>query len=297
MALLIPPLGVLAGILAPVPLIFVYLQRGMPVGVVLMALVFVVLYSLMGPGQAVLFFAEYAVMAAVMAETVKAGFSLDRCILFSALTSSVLSLLLLSVIFGTQEKSLTDFFQEQVETHFHQSMESLKEAGQAPADLNAMTEFVESTSRTFASAYPAFVIVGSLMTAVVNFFLVRTIWGRLYGPTVFPQGKFSEWILSEQWIWPLILSGAAVFLLTGEAKTLGLNAFLVMLWLYFLHGLAIAAFIMEAKKLPWFLWVVFFIFTLIQPMLIGLIVGLGVFDIWVDFRKLRKQPKIENDSE
>ncbi len=294
---LIPPLGILAGILAPAPLLFVYLQRGMQVGVILMVLVFAALYTLMGPGQAILFFAEYAVMAAVMAETIKAGFSMDRCVLFSTLASSMLSILLLVMLYGSQEKSVTDFFQEQIESHFHQSMETLKETGQAPADMNAMTEFVEGTSRTFASAYPAFIVVGSMMTAVINFFLVRLAWRRLYGETVFPQGKFSQWVLDEQWIWPLILSGAFVFLLSGEAKTLGLNLFLVMLWVYFLHGMAIAIHIMEAKNLPRFLWALFFLLTLIQPMLIGLIAGLGVFDIWVDFRKLRKKPAAEDEPE
>ena len=182
---------------------------------------------------------------------------MDRCILFSTLASAILSILLLLALHGSQDKSLTDFFQEQIENHFHQSMETLKETGQNPADLNAMTEFVEGASRTFASAYPAFVLVGSMMTAVLNFFLVRAIWTRLHGQTLFPRRRFSEWVLSEQWVWPLILSGAAVFILSGEAKTLGLNLFLVVLWIYFLHGMAIAIHIMEAKNLPKVIWVVF----------------------------------------
>jgi len=52
---LVPALSVLIGVLIPVPLIFVYIHFGRRPGLVLLALIFVVLFTLMGPRQALYF--------------------------------------------------------------------------------------------------------------------------------------------------------------------------------------------------------------------------------------------------
>ena len=61
-----PPLGALVGVLSPFPLVFIYLQRGKQAAAVLMVLIFGVLWFLIGEKQALLFMAEYAVMALVL---------------------------------------------------------------------------------------------------------------------------------------------------------------------------------------------------------------------------------------
>ena len=65
-----PPLGALIGVLSPFPLVFIYLQRGRRVGIALMALVFVVVLLLVGAYQAMLFLAEYALMALLLGEMI-----------------------------------------------------------------------------------------------------------------------------------------------------------------------------------------------------------------------------------
>ena len=105
----VPTLFVIIGVLIPVPLILVYVHLGRRPGITLLALVFVVLFTLLGPRQAVLFFTEYAVLAGVMAETIRYRLSFDKCILFSTLVSAVLSITLLSFIFVDRESTLMEF--------------------------------------------------------------------------------------------------------------------------------------------------------------------------------------------
>ena len=45
--------------------------------------------------------------------------------------------------------------------------------------------------------------------------------------------------------------------------------------------------VLKARKVPIFLWLFLFIIIFAQPLFIGLIAGMGVFDIWADFRKIR----------
>lgn len=286
---LIPAVGNLAGIFSPALLIFVFLQRGKIVGLVLIALVFLVILILMGAAQSLLFFAEYGVMAVIMGESIRHQLSLDKCIFFSSLGSAVLSILLLFVLFTDRETSLTDYFQQQIQKHFQQSLETLESVGENQAELDTLRQFVDKSSRTFAAAYPAFILVGSLITAAVNFFLVRGVWTRLYGQTLFVPGTFTQWVLADYWVWLLIPSAASLFLGGGFLGTLGMNIFIVMVVIYFFQGLAITLHIVETRKIPIFFRVLILFLILIQPVLMGIVVGLGVFDIWIDFRKVRTQ--------
>ena len=78
-----------------------------------------------------------------------------------------------------------------------------------------------------------------------------------------------------------------MFLGQGMMADAGLNMFLAMLCIYIAQGLSIIVYFLKVRKVPTFFWFVLFILIFVQPLLIGLVAGLGVFDIWADFRKLR----------
>lgn len=254
-----------------------------------MGLVFAVLFATLGAGQALLFVAEYVVMATIMAETIKAQLTMDKCIFLSALGSMTLATFLMFVLFADRENSLTDFFQAQIMQHFDQSMETFKSMGEKQVDLDAMKEFFEQSSRTFASAYPAFIMVGSLITATVNYFLVRMVWMKFYGDTLFRKEKLSELVLPDFLIWGLILSAGSLFFIETPVGMVGMNLFAMAMLVYLFQGLAILVHILESKGVPKFLWGLVFFIIIIQPILMGLLIGLGIFDIWVDFRKIKQK--------
>ena len=288
-----PPLGALIGVLSPFPLVFIYLQRGRQVGMALIALVFVVLLLLVGANQAMLFLAEYALMALLLGEMIRIKLPCDRCIAISALASGLVSIVLLLVLFGDQNTSVKEFFEQQFRAHFSQSMEAFESVGENKAEVVDMKAFAERTAEGFAASYPAFLLIGSLIGSAANYALVRIAWTRLYGPGLFSGGAFSEWLCSENLIWGFILSAAALFLGQGMVADAGLNVFLVVLVIYFTQGLSIVVYFLKARNVQVFFWFVLFILIFVQPLLIGLVAGLGVFDIWADFRKLRKASYIQ----
>ena len=285
--LVFPPLGALIGILSPFPLVFIYLQRGRQVGIALVALVFAVLLVLVGSSQAMLFLAEYALMALVLGESIRIQLPGDRCIVGSALVSGIVSMILLATLLGDQDTSIREFFEKQVRAHFSQSIEAFNSMGEDKAEVEEMKKFAERAAEGFATAYPAFLLIGSLVGAAANYALIRIVWLRLYGPGLFSERTFSEWVCPENLIWGFILSGAALFLGQGVISDAGLNVFLIMLGIYFAQGLSIVVHFLKVRNVPTFFWFVLFILIFVQPLLIGLVAGLGVFDIWADFRKLR----------
>ena len=294
-AMLVPQLGVMIGVLIPVPLIFMYVQLGRRPGVVLLALVFGVMFTLMGPKQAVLFFTEYAVLAGVMAETIRFRLPFDKCILFSALLSASLSIILLFFIFTDRESSLTEFFQQQIDGHFKQSMEALKEMGDKPENLKAMQEFADKTSDALAQSYPSFIIIGTFITAVINYYAARFLWGRIYGSDLFHPARFSGWSVPDQTVWVFIGSGALLFSADGILGAVGMNLFFLVSVVYFFQGLSILIYFLESRNVPVFFWILIFFVIAFQPLLVGAAIGLGVFDIWMDMRKIRKTQDQNSD--
>ena len=282
-----PPLGALVALLSPFPLIFIFLQRGTQVALGLMTLIFGGLWFLVGQNQALLFMAEYAVMALVLGEMIQARYPGDWCIGASSLVSAVVSILLLVALLGNQETTVQDFFEKQIRAHFVQSIETFESVEENKVEIAEMKAFVDKTVGGFASAYPAFVFVGSLISGIANYSLLRIVWDRIYSPGLFSEGTFAEWVCPENIIWGFIAASAGWFLGQGIIADVGLNLFIVIIVIYFAQGMSIVVHFLKARKVPIFLWVFLFIVIFVQPIFIGLIAGMGIFDIWADFRKIR----------
>jgi large subunit ribosomal protein L9 len=226
-------------------------------------------------------------MALVMGEMIRARFPGDWCIGAASLISGVVSILLLVALLGDQDTTVKEFFEKQIRAHFQQSLETFETTGENKAEVADIKAFVEKTVSGFASTYPAFVLIGSLVSAMVNYGLLRIVWRRFYGPGLFSERTFAEWVCPENLVWGFIASSAALFLGQGMVADVGLNIFVVMLIIYFAQGMSVVIHFLKARKVPVFLWVALFILIFAQPLFIGLVAGIGVFDIWVDFRKIR----------
>ena len=284
---LVPALSVLIGVLIPVPLIFVYINFGRRPGLVLLALIFVVLFTLMGPRQATLFLTEYAVLAGVMAEAIRFRLSFDKCILFSALFSAALSIVLLLFVFADREATLLEFFQKQIDGHFTQSIEALKTMGDKSEEIKVLQDFAGKASGSLAQAYPSFIALGTLITALVNYYATRFLWRRIDSYDMFHHARFSGWVVPDQVIWILIGSSAVFLLADNVLGAIGINLLLMTLVAYFFQGLAITIYFLESRNVPVFFWVLIFFVILLQPLLVGASIGLGIFDTWMDLRKVR----------
>jgi len=291
----VPPLLIMTGVLIPVPLIFLYVQLGRRPGVILLALAFASLFLLMGPKQAVLFFTEYAVLAGVMAETIRFRLPFDKCILLSTLVSAALSIVLLFFILIDRDSTFIEFFQEQIKGYFKQSIEAFKAIGDNPEDLKVMQEFAANASDLLAKSYPSLIVIGTFITAVINYYATRFLWGRIYSLDLFHPARFSRWMIPEQTVWVFIGSGVLSFLVDNIIGAIAMNLLLIALIAYFFQGLAILIYFLESRNVPVFFWILIFFVIVFQPLLIGAGIGLGVFDTWMDLRKIRFNREQEFD--
>ncbi|MCH8208281.1 MAG: DUF2232 domain-containing protein [Nitrospinae bacterium] len=294
--LIVPPVGLVASIVLPTPIVLIFLSHGRQAGLIAAALLFFIFYGLSGSTQVLVLLGEFTVMAFLLAETIKGQFSFEKCILISAIGSALVSLSLMFSLYGGGDKSLTVLFQEKFKKSVEVSLKSLKGTGEEMSGPDNLEEIIEETSKKLARSYPALIAVGSLFTAMINYFFILWIWPRFYGSALVFSGEFSEWSLPDYFVWPFILSAVGAFFTGDAVQVVGMNLFILLLMIYFLQGIAIVHHFLQTKKVPVVFRVIAFILIFTQPVFIGLAIGMGVFDLWVDFRKIRAKSSEMDES-
>ena len=74
-------------------------------------------------------------------------------------------------------------------------------------------------------------------------------------------------------------------------KLLGFNGLLILLTIYFFQGIAIVSYYFEKKRFPRALRVFLYSLIALQQMILLIVIGLGFFDMWLNFRKLGVKKK------
>jgi uncharacterized protein YybS (DUF2232 family) len=98
-----------------------------------------------------------------------------------------------------------------------------------------------------------------------------------------------EWKAPEPLVWGLIACGFVLFFSgVGLPGAIALNLLLVIGACYFGQGLAVIAYFFNKNNVPRFLRGLTYILIIFQQIFTLLVIGLGLFDLWGDFRRLSK---------
>ncbi len=292
LALVIPQLGVLAEMLTPLPLILIYLQRGKVMGLLSVLVVFFMLLGLVGAPEAIIFFIEYAVMAIVMAETIRLRFEFEKTVFYGALASSVLSIAFMFIMITGNEGTPGKFLEKQFHDEIEKYIEKLEKANESPNVIDELRDYRDKVSQVLAKALPGLIAVGSLLVALMNYLLFKGIWSRFYSSDDVNSVNLTQWNIPDSWVWVFILAAGSFFIGVPAIETVALNFLIIFSAFYFIQGVSVSISFLRSKGIHKALWVLFFIIVLTQPLFIIMIIGLGLFDIWGDFRKVR--PSIPN---
>jgi uncharacterized protein YybS (DUF2232 family) len=132
----------------------------------------------------------------------------------------------------------------------------------------------------------AFVAIGLVVLANVLLLCRRFPDRRAQWLSV---ANLREWNGPEQMVWGLIVCGFVLLIPGLEGLRLfGANILLVIAAFYFAQGLSIIAYFFHKNNVPRFLRAVTYVLIAFEQIFTLLVVGLGLFDLWGDFRRLKK---------
>lgn len=127
---------------------------------------------------------------------------------------------------------------------------------------------------------PALVVLSGALMVIANLVLLRR-WTNFSRDV-----DLRLWRTPDVLIWALVAAGFAMFLPVYPAALAARNVFIVLLGCYFCQGLAIVSYFWERLRLPYGVRVAGYLLIAVQHVVAGIVLALGVFDLWGDFRRL-----------
>lgn len=142
-------------------------------------------------------------------------------------------------------------------------------------------------------------VVPLIMPAMLGSVVLFTIWVTMVsGNTVLqrlmgtmPWPPYRLWQLPDNLIWLFIAVTVMALLPLGGLQIIALNGLLLLAMIYCFQGLAIAVFYMDKWKMPIFIRAFFYVFLILQSFGTAIFFLLGLIDIWLDLRRLKKKPQ------
>jgi hypothetical protein len=170
---------------------------------------------------------------------------------------------------------------EQVEVAFTLALEASVAAGADARLGDAFRGEQDTLVRTVVLLLPALVTVAGGLILCINLAAARRI------APVFHSFHLRYWKAPEPMIWVLIGTGFAMFAPWEPVSVVCANLFIVAVGCYFLQGLAIVAYYLERYRLPTSLRIGTYGLIALQQILAAVVLALGIFDLWGDFRRLQ----------
>lgn len=177
---------------------------------------------------------------------------------------------------------------------FAGAVDMYRDLGMSADQLAELEGQRDQLTHTVLRFLPALVVVGASTLWLANLRISArwAAWPQLHA--------LSRWRTPEWVVWLLIVSGFALFVPHGSVAVVAANLFAVVIAGYFGQGLAIVSYYFQRFSLPRGLRIATYLVIALQQVAAGLVVALGVFDLWGDFRQLTARPAdaaVGSDSE
>jgi uncharacterized protein YybS (DUF2232 family) len=281
--------AVAVNLLTPLPAAFVGMRVGATSALAAVGLT-ALLILLSGDLTTVgMYLVQFGIPGVLLPWLLNRGMAWDKSaaiVLWAMVAASICGLLVVSVSAGQSPLVMADQLIGSEIAQTTTLMQDMFSDADLPADQRKeVGRAIEGMATFLQKAYPGIAItVSGVMTLGLIFLLSLLARGRY----VVPGSPFDTWKSPEQLVWVLIVSGFLVFLADGFASTFALNLLVILLPVYFLQGLAVIDCFFRRKAFAPIVRVVgYLLVTLINPLPM-VVTGIGVFDLWADFRKPRE---------
>jgi uncharacterized protein YybS (DUF2232 family) len=281
--------AIIVNLFTPLPAAFVGMRCGSNYGAYTVAATLLLVLLTGDQTQAMMYLVQFGLPGALLPWFLTRGLAWDKTVLavvWLMVAASICGLVIYSFSIGESPLALTNNLIDKEIAQTSQIMQEMFAGADLPADQkNEVAQATESMANFLGKAYPGIVItVSSLMT--LGLVLLLSLMSR--GRYVIPGPEFQAWKAPEQLVWLLILAGFVVTFGEGFVATFALNLLVILLPIYFMQGLAVIDCFFRRKAFsPIVRTIGYLLVTLINPLPM-VVTGIGVFDLWADFRKPRE---------
>jgi uncharacterized protein YybS (DUF2232 family) len=289
-ASLIPMLGAFFFILTPLPIIYYYSKtgriQGLAIFIISLFLVATVL-TFSGSAANLPYLIITGFLGLFLSEIFRRKYSIERTVLYPVTAILILwcSFIVLQSLSAGQEP--WRLVEDYIGRNIQESIQFYAQLDLPAEQIDLLKDNFKEITSFFANIFPALVLVSVSFMVWLNILAAREIFQRtgMWRPDF---GDLSRWRAPEGLIWLLIAAGGSLLVPVSLVRIVSLNLVIVCLFAYLLQGLSIISFLFKTRNVHRSFRILCYCLIFAQQYIILLIAAVGVFDLWVDFRKFIK---------
>lgn len=287
----VPFLGPFFSLLTPLPFLYYSVKLGSRQGVKLAALTVLTVglaAKLAGIAQIFLFAAEFAILGLFLAELFRRNLSIAQTVFLATAFMLVLAMVFVSLVALSSGKGPVEMILGYLQSHLQATLQSYGQMGVSPEKTAQIEAYGKAVMDLISRIYPSLMILGTGFVVWINVMIGRAVlrMRKLNYPAF--EG-LERWRAPDSLVWVVIVTGFALFLSSGVIKLLAINTLIVMMAVYVFHGLSILLFFFAKYRVPVWVRICVYFFIVVQQVFLAILALAGLFDQWVDFRKIHKR--------
>jgi len=291
-----PLIGPFFSLIMPLPFLFYIsklgLKEGLKAGFITL-LIMGLFGKLVGQPYLILFCLEFGIVGLIISELFKRRLSIGATILWGTVSMLFMGVVFLFLIGMSKGQGPVDMILGYLQSNLSKTVGIYTESGLEQEKIEQIKQALDLLSKLIARIYPALIIIGTGLVVWINVILSKPLFriGRLDYPVF---GEADKWCAPEFMVWGLIGAGFALFLPATGISFVAENLLVVLSVIYVFHGLSIIMFFFNKHGIPRWARVGIYVLIVLQQIFLILLAIVGLFDQWVDFRRIHK--KIDPES-
>lgn len=167
-------------------------------------------------------------------------------------------------------------------------IKALEAGGNSPEDIEQFKKLGQLYIEQVKKEYLAILVVTSGLVTWLNVVLSKPIF--LSRGIKYPDlGRGDSWRAPERLIWIVIAAGFSWLFSIKSLEFAAINALSILKAIYTFHGLSILLFFFKKYNVPKLTRVFTYLLIIFQPLLQFTLAVTGLFDQWIDFRKIHSK--------
>jgi len=280
------PSGAMLNLLTPIAAVYLGMRFGPSAAAVVVAVVSLLLLQLAPINSLAAYVGLFGSGSLMLPVLLRRRLPWDRAVFYTALGATAVMLAMAAAAVIASGTDLNAVIDKLVRAEVDQALQVYRSAGLSGSQLQQMQKLVEQIGhfiqQTFYGLFLAGVLAIQLLSLLFLHWLNKGHY-QIYGT------PFARWRLPVYLIWVLIAAGFSLLVPLPPLSLVGRNLLAALLPLYFLQGLAVVSSFLLRKKYPPALKGLIYLLVFILNPLPLIITGVGVFDLWIDFRRPRKK--------
>jgi len=286
-----PVIGPFFSLIIPLPFIFYIsklgLREGLKIGFITLLIVGL-LGILLGQPFLFLLCLEFGIIGLIISGLFKRQVHIGAAVFWGTAYTLFMGAIFLFLVGLSKGEGPVDMILGYFQSNLTRTVDIYKEMGLDKEKLDQIKQAVDLLSKVITRIYPAIIIIGTGIVIWINIVLSKPLFrkGSLPCPDL---GETDRWHAPEFMVWGVIGAGFALFLQGTGIKFVAENVLSVLSVIYIFHGLSIMLFFFNKHGMPRWARLSIYAMIMVQLIFFVLLAMAGLFDQWVDFRRLHKK--------